>query len=82
MNRGFPHIWSCILTCYACLKNMNFGGSSDLFKKLGPKFEDEGLFYSFQNKLFSTNQDDEMLNQNYCFQVTNDVKLLEMMQWP
>lgn len=22
-----------------------------------------------------------MLNQNYCFQVTNDVKLLEMMQW-
>lgn len=47
MNRGFPHIWSCILTCYACFKNMNFGGSSDLFKKLGPKFEDEGLFYSF-----------------------------------
>lgn len=45
---------------------MNFGGSFDLFKKLGPKFEDEGLFK----------------NQNYCFQVTNDVKLLEMMQWP
>lgn len=52
---------------------MNFGGSSDLFKKLGLKFEDEGLFYSFQYKFFSRIQDNEMLTQSECFQVTNDV---------
>lgn len=62
MNRGFFYIWSCILICYVCLKNMNFGGFFDLFKKFGFKFEDEGLFYSFQNKFFFINQDDEMLN--------------------
>lgn len=73
MKRGFPHIKSCILTCFACFKNMNFGGSSDLFKKLGPKFEDEGLLYSFQYKFFSRIQDNEMLTQSECFQVTNDV---------
>lgn len=72
-EKGFSSYKSCILTCFACFKNMNFGGSSHLFKKLGPKFEDEGLFYSFQYKFFSRIQDNEMLTQSECFQVTNDV---------
>lgn len=66
-EKGFSSYKSCILTCFACFKNMNFGGSSDLFKKLGPKFEDEGLFYSFQYKFFSRIQDNEMLTQSECF---------------